>query len=213
MRAQWNGKVLNQGVAALVGIALALGSASMVEASSTGEEIFDGFTRHISRQIEKDKFDFVAAQDCTVWFYRQMREMAKPPRVEKIAFHRMIEASEDRDCPQQYPEGLESARKDFGRTQQSLSLSLTFFQFALVGDRDDDRRYSLVELRDLLESIGLVFEDRLPSSRYILALTDKFDTLYEARALSILMKSMDVLYSKGYRFTNADQQVLNRELH
>lgn len=196
-----------------VGFVCLASSTGRIEAATLGEEVFQGLTTHISRQIDKDKVEFVVAQNCTLWFYRQQRAIAAPPTIEKISLRRIAHPLENLDCPHQYPQGLESAREDFGRTQQSLSLSLTFFQVALVGDRDDNGQYSPVELRDLLESFGLAFEARLPSARYLLALTETFDSVREARAMPALMKSMNALFDRGYRFTDADQQALNRELH
>ena len=181
--------------------------------ASMGTEVFRGFTDHISQQIGRDKQDFYVAQVCTTWFYRQLN--IKPDReIEKISAPSPVQEQEhsDFDCSNRYPNGLEAAREAFGRTQQSLSISLTFYQFALVGDRDDDGQYNGGELKDVLESFGLELEDRLPSDRYILALNGMFDTVRGTGEIQTLMNGMGTLYDKGYRFSDADQVALNQEL-
>ena len=178
-----------------------------------GTEVFQGFTGHISQQINSDKQDFYAAQVCTTWFYKNMK---KPPErtIEKISFPPtyLDQDTTDFDCSNQYPNGLEAARKAFSQTQQALSISLTFYQFALVGDADDDGQYNDGELKDVLESFGLNFQDRLPSYQYILVLNGMFDSVRGKGELQTLMDGMGTLYDKGYRFSNADQVALNQEV-
>ena len=136
-------------------------------------------------------------------------------RLKKFLSCRCPAPPEEFDCGKRYPkglEGLQAAREAFAQTQQSLSLSLTFFEFALVVDRDDDGQYNGGELNDLFESFGMPFEDRLPSDRYIVSLNGVFDNLRQSGELKTLVNSMEVLLGKGYRFTSADQAALNREL-
>jgi len=185
--------------------------------ASTGTEVFRGFTSHISEQIRRDKQDFLEAQSCISWLYAQMgkKPQKSGPKPEKISFHFASEPKDEFDCATRYPdgpEGLQAAREAFSNTQQSLSFTLTFFEFALVGDRDDDGQYNGGELRDVFESFGMNFEDRLPSEQYLVSLKGKFDNLRGTKGLQPLVRSMEVLLEKGYRFTSADQEALNREL-
>lgn len=177
--------------------------------AAVGYDVFQGFTRHISQQIVKDKREFVDAQSCTEWFYQRLRRQPRSPESEKVSSAGM--ASDMSDCLDQYPTGLDGARAAFSRTQSSLSLSLTFYQLALVGDRNDDDQYNAVELRDLVESFGMAFEDRLAPATYVAALTNKFDSVRRAGEFQTLTSGMASLFKKGYRFTNADQAALNRE--
>jgi len=200
----------------LTGFLLCFGLGDRSDAS-TGTEVFRGFTSHISEQIRQDKQDFAIAQSCISWMYDRMKKKLQnpAPRPEKISFSFTSEPKDEFDCATRYPDGLEglqAAREDFSHTQQSLSFSLTFYEFALVGDRDDDGRYNGGELKDVFESFGMNFEDRLPSDTYLVSLKGKFDNLRGNRGLQPLVKSMELLLEKGYRFTTADQEALNREL-
>jgi hypothetical protein len=138
----------------------------------------------------------------------------KPPRpeVEKIHFVPLGQTDSDFDCAKLFPEGLEQARQAFGQTQQLLSLSLTFFQMALVGDGDDNQEYSSDEIHDVLESFGLPFYEGQPLGRYMGDLTGLFDTIRREVQFQFLMEGMQALMNKGYRFTGADQTALNQEL-
>ena len=185
--------------------------------ASKGTDVFRGFTSHISEQIQEDKKDFVEAQSCISWLYDQMRKnhQNSGPQSEKISFSFSSAPKDQFDCASRYPDGpkgLQAAREDFSHTQQSLSFSLTFYEFALVGDRDDDGQYNGGELKDVFESFGMNFEDRLSSDTYLVSLKGKFDHLRGSRELQPLVKSMELLLEKGYRFTIADQEALNREL-
>ena len=101
-------------------------------------------------------------------------------------------------------------RQDFHRTQTSLSVSLTFYEFALVGDRDDDARYSGEELGDLFQSLALTYDPTHSVITHAAALTDRFDAWYQSRNLESLMNGMGQLYDKGYRVTPADRAELDR---
>jgi len=176
-------------------------------------DIFQDFTNHIERQIKQDKQYFVDAQTCTEWFYKQEKKPGQP-KAEGIAFsgrrpsvHPAVQTS---DCPVRYPGGLNAAREDFSSTQSTLSLSLTFYEFALVGDRNDDGRYNPDELRDMLESFGLSYDKSRPASAHVAALTSTFDGLHKTGGLERLMTSMGTLYDKGYRLTQRDRTTLDQ---
>jgi hypothetical protein len=91
-----------------------------------------------------------------------------------------------------------------------LSVSLTFYEFALVGDRDDDSRYSREELGDLFQSLALNYDPSHSASTQAATLADRFDTWYRSRNLESVMNGMGLLYDKGYRVTPADQAELDR---
>lgn len=176
-------------------------------------DVFQGFTGHIERQIKQDKQYFVDAQTCTEWFYKQQKKPDQP-KVEGIVFsgrrpdvHSAIQTS---DCPARYPGGLNAAREDFSSTQSALSLSLTFYQFALVGDRNDDGRYNAAELQDVMESFELSYDRSRPASAHVTALTSTFDGLHKTGGLERLMTSMGTLYDKGYRLTQHDRTTLDQ---
>ena len=154
-----------------------------------------------------DKHEFVAAEACTHWFYQQL----KPKRPDGSARPTALETNE---CRSKYPNGINGARDEMSRTQSSLSLSLTFYEFALVGDRDDDGLYNETELQDIFESIGLqarrsTGEAAVPDL-LLATLNNKFDAIRKFGGLEPLMTSMGTLYDKGYRFTTQDREALDR---
>ncbi len=172
-------------------------------------DVFQDFTGHIERQIKQDKQYFVDAQTCTEWFYKQQKKPGQP-KAEGIAFSGPLPAVQTPDCPARYPGGLNAAREDFSSTQSTLSLSLTFYQFALVGDRNDDGYYNPDELRDMLESFGFSYDSSRPASAHVAALTSAFDGLHKTGGLERLMKSMGALFDKGYRLTPHDRSALDQ---
>lgn len=178
------------------------------------DNIFASFTAHIRRQIQADKEGFAQAQTCTEWFYRQQRNKPAQPPVLGVSFRPVPAAdrgsAQASDCASRYPGGLDAAREDFSRTQSALSFSLTFYEFALVGDGNDDGRYSQRELKDILESFGLSFRPGDASETQTDVLTAHFDAVRKTGGLDILMASMGLLYDKGYRFTAPDRADLNR---
>ena len=180
--------------------------------ASPGAEVFQGFIQHISGQIVKDKQEFSVADTCTVWFYKQLG--GKPPEasIDRIRFIPTQENQSDLDCRALYPNGLLSAREAFGQTQQDLSLSLTFFQMALVGDGDDDQEYSPQEIQDVFEAFGVPFQGAQPTGHYLGNLNRLFDSIREGGEFQNLMNGMQVLLAKGYRLTGPDQAALNHEL-
>ena len=181
--------------------------------ASPGTDVFQVFTTHIAAQIGKDKREFSIADTCTAWFYKQMGQKPPGPEVEKILFFPLGQTEPDFDCTKMFPEGLVQAREAFGNTQQLLSLSLTFFQVALVVDGDDNQEYSPDEIHDALESFGLPFYEGQPLGRYTRDLTGLFDNIREKVQFQFLMEGMQALMNKGYRFTGADQTALNQELN
>ncbi len=180
--------------------------------ASPGTDVFQGFIQHIAAQIEKDKREFSIADTCTAWFYKHMNQKPPRPEVERIHFFPLGQTDPDFDCANLFPEGLEQVRQAFGQTQQLLSLSLTFYQMALVGDGDDNQEYSSEEIRDVLESFGLPFYEGQPLRRYMGDLTGLFETIRREVQFKFLMEGMQALMNKGYRFTSADQTALNQEL-
>jgi len=190
---------------------------AVAEPQST-KDVFVAFTDHIRQQVQWDKQGFLDASACTEWFYKQRLQKPPRPTAEGVAFHAANPATEGilrlapaiSSCYTRYPGGLEAAREDFSRTQSSLSLSLTFYEFALVGDRNDDGQYSLTELKDVLESFGLSFDAVLTPSSHLATLNAKFDTVHQSGGLDVLMASMGVLYDNGYRLTVQDRAALNR---
>lgn len=173
-------------------------------------DVFSALTRHVARQVEMDKVIFVGAQRCTEWFYKQLKQ--KPPRSQThtITFT-PVESdrqSDTSECRTRYPDGLESARQAFSQAQSALSISLTFYELALVGDRDDNHRYSEEELKDLLDSLKLPFQEILPATAHVDALTAQFDFARKGNTLEAIMISMGMLYDKGYRLTNGDRIAL-----
>lgn len=178
------------------------------------DDIFEAFTAHIQEQIRSDKRTFLDADACTQWFYQQQKQIPPRPPAQGTAFTPARQSPrpvlETRECQTRYPGGLKAAREDFSRTQTSLSLSLTFYEFALVGDRNDDGHYNAVELRDMLESFGLPFDGLVVPVVHLAALNGKFDAVHKTGSLDVLMTSMGTLYDKGYRFTRQDRAALNR---
>ena len=183
-----------------------------------GAGVFEEFTSHIYQQVNKDKVGFARASMCTEWFYKEAREKKHRPRAEGIAYKSpdtfgtsvAQQNVPSRNCPSHYPGGIQEARKDFGHTQSILTISLTFYQFALVGDRNDDRHYNADELRDILESMNLPFNTILPSPLHATTLNDTFDSLHHMENLDQLVTGMGRLLDQGYRLTGQDQLALNR---
>lgn len=176
----------------------------------TRPDVYQDFTRHIQRQIETDKAAFAKASMCINWLYQQEKRKPAPAVVQPIRWEPVSQPPSGDDCLTLYPGGLESVREDFHRTQTALSVSLTFYEFALVGDRDDDTHYSLEELRDLFQSLTLTYDPRQTPGIHAEALATRFDSWYRSRNLEQLMNSMGQLYEKGYRVSAADRAELDR---
>ena len=181
---------------------------SLLAATTAG--VFREFTNHISEQIMKDKVDFIVSENCAAWHYKQLKQKRIPPDVEKISFRPIAKDPESNPCPSEYGEGINGARSAFAQSQSSLSLSLTFYQFALVGDRNDNREYDATELRDVLESMGVSFSEHEQAFQYLAKLNGKFDAVRQTIEFSVLTDGLQALYAKGYRLTPADQDALNQ---
>lgn len=168
--------------------------------------VFQGLIKHINRQIQQDKRAFHDAEVCVQWFYKQQKKPTLP-KAEGIAWSgQPINAS---NCAARYPGGIDAAREDFSATQSALSLSLTFYEFALVGDRNDDDRYSAAELQDIVESFGLAYDQARPASAYLAELQTTFDMVHKAGGMEKLMTGMNALYDKGYRLTPRDRSAID----
>jgi hypothetical protein len=173
-----------------------------------GNEIFQQFTSHIGRQIYKDKQDFAQANNCVSWFYKAKK--IPRPAVEGISWNPTPSSQPERDCHRTYPGGIDDARDDLAKTQALLSVSLTFYEFALVADQNDDAIYSPKEIRDLFRSLSLSYDDGDPTSKQVTALTERFDSWYHKRNMDALMQGMSDLYDRGYRVTPSDRVELDR---
>jgi len=185
------------------------GGAALFAAVTAG--VFGGFTHHISEQIMKDKVEFAAAELCTVWHYEQLKKKKHTrPEVQQLSFQPISDDSEQNPCLTEYPDGIIGARSAFAHTQSSLSFSLTFYQFALVGDRNDDGEYDAVELQDVSESVGISYMEHEEAFQQLAKLNGKFDAVRETVEFSVLTDGMQVLFTKGYRLTPADQNALNK---
>jgi hypothetical protein len=192
------------------GVFLVVMMCALFPGDSLGREnaIFQQFTQHIARQIHKDKQAFAQANNCVSWFYKAKK--TSPPVVQGISWNATPSSQLEVDCLRNYPSGMDDARTDFAKTQALLSVSLTFYQFALVADWNDDSIYSPAELQDLLRSLTLSYDDGEPTLNQVMALTERFDSLYHNRNMDALMQGMSDLYERGYRVTPSDRVELDR---
>src|SRR5215467_12821967 len=79
--------------------------------------VFPTFTRHIAKQVGIDKEAFAQASTCLSWIYKGSKK-APPPAAQGIAWHVPVLLLEpERDCPREYPGGMDTARDDFARKQ------------------------------------------------------------------------------------------------
>jgi hypothetical protein len=175
-------------------------------------DVFHQFTQHIRRQADADKREFAVASRCMNWLYHREYKKPAPPAVQGITWNggHATSGSSSQDCEARYPGGLDAVRKDFQRTQTSLSVTLTFYEFALVGDGDDNGVYSSRELQDVLHALGLPPESMQDAVGHVTALTGRFDSIHKSLSLESLMAYMSKLYEQGYRFTAADKANLDR---
>ncbi|HXC66705.1 MAG TPA: hypothetical protein VN638_04740 [Nitrospiraceae bacterium] len=170
--------------------------------------IFQEFTQHIGRQIHKDKQDFAQANNCVSWFYQAKK--TPRPAAQGISWNATPSSQPDLDCHRTYPGGIDDARDDLAKTQALLSVSLTFYEFALVADQNDDAIYGPAEIRDLFRSLSLSYDDGDPTIKQVTALTERFDNWYHKRNMDALMQGMSDLYERGYRVTPSDRVELDR---
>jgi hypothetical protein len=194
----------------VAGVFLTVLICALFPGDSLGREntIFQQFTQHIGRQIHKDKQAFSQANSCISWFYKLRK--TPPPAVQGISWNAPSSSQLEVDCLRNYPSGMDDARADFAKTQSLLSVSLTFYEFALVADRNDDATYSATELQDLLRSLTLSYHDGEPTPNQVSALTERFDSWYRSRNMDALMQGMSDLYERGYRVTPSDRVELDR---
>ncbi len=197
-------------VAVAIGLIVVSLAVFSPETLFAGGSVFGEFTRHIRQQVDRDKQAFSRASGCTKWFYKQEKKPRQSPPVQGIDWKPTASAPTEDECRRQYPGGMGAVREDFAKTQTFLSLSLTFYEFALVGDRDDDGLYSAGELYDLFQVLTLFYDATHPSVMHAEALTGRFDAWYRTRNLESLMNSMGHLYDRGYRVTPADRSELDR---
>jgi hypothetical protein len=192
------------------GVGLTVLICALSPGNSLGKDnaIFQQFTQHIGRQIHKDKQAFAQASACVSWFYQLKK--TPPPTVQGIGWKPTSSSRLEVDCLRNYPSGMDDARNDLAKTQALLSVSLTFYEFALVADRNDDAIYSPVELQDLLRSLTLSYHDAEPTLKQVTALTERFDSWYRNRNMDALMQGMSDLYERGYRVTPSDRVELDR---
>ncbi len=192
------------------GVVLTVLICALSPGNSLGKDnaIFQQFTQHIGRQIHKDKQAFAQASACVSWFYQLKK--TPPPTVQGIGWKPTSSSQLEVDCLRNYPSGMDDARNDLAKTQALLSVSLTFYEFALVADRNDDAIYSPVELQDLFRSLTLSYHDAEPTLKQVTALTERFDSWYRNRNMDALMQGMSDLYERGYRVTPSDRVELDR---
>jgi hypothetical protein len=171
--------------------------------------IFPTFTHYIATQVGIDKVAFAEASACLSWFYYGAKK-APPAAAQGIAWHQSAVLEPERDCPRQYPGGMDTARDDFARKQALLSVSLTVYEFALVADHNDDQQYNAAELRDLFHSLSLNYDAATPPRAAGATLTARFDHWYRTRNLEEVMQGMSTLYDRGYRVTAHDRAELDR---
>jgi len=184
------------------------GNALAVVTADNG--VFPTFTAHIAKQVGIDKEAFAQASTCLSWFYKGSKK-APPASAQGIAWHLPVLSLEpERDCPRQYPGGMETARNDFARKQAFLSVSLTVYEFALVADHNDDEQYNAAELRDLFHSLSLAYDATTPPRAAGAVLTARFDQWYQTRNLEEVMRGMSTLHERGYRVTPHDRAELDR---
>ncbi len=192
------------------GVLLTVLMCALLPGNSLGRDnsIFQQFTRHIDLQIHKDKQAFAQANACVSWFYKAGK--TPPPTVQGIGWNPTPSSQFEADCLRHYPNGMDEARDDLAKTQALLSVSLTFYEFALVADRNDDASYSPVELQDLLRSLTLSYHEGEPTPKQVTALMERFDSWYRSRNMDALMQGMSDLYERGYRVTPSDRAELDR---
>lgn len=179
-----------------------------VDSPARENEIFQQFTQHIGRQIHKDKQAFAQANHCVSWFYKANK--TPPPVVQETSWNATSSSQPEVDCLRHYPHGMNDARDDLAKTQAWLSVSLTFYEFALVADRNDDAVYGPAEIQDLFRSLSLSYHDGDPTPKQVAALTEQFDSWYHRRNMDALMQGMSDLYERGYRVTPSDRVELDR---
>lgn len=177
-------------------------------AKALDSTIFPQFAKHIVHQVHRDKEAFAKASTCLSWFYKASK--TPPQAAHGINWQPIALPQPEKDCPRQYPKGMEAARDDFARTQTLLSVSLTIYEFALVADHNDDHAYNAAELQDLFSSLSLKLDMDNAAESPLATLKERFDYWYRIRNLDDVMKGMSILYERGYRVTAGDRADLDR---
>lgn len=195
--------------AATLAVLLAGVPGGETQAALIDNGVFPTFTGHITKQVGIDKVAFAQASTCLSWFYKGLKK-APPAAAQGIAWRLPVLLEPERDCPRQYPGGMETARDDFARKQAMLSVSLTVYEFALVADHNDDQQYNADELQDLFHSLSLAYDAAAPPRAAGATLTARFDQWYRTRNLEEVMQGMSTLYERGYRVTAHDRAELDR---
>jgi hypothetical protein len=192
------------------GVLLTVLLSALLPGNSSGKEneIFQQFTQHIGRQIHKDKQAFAQANHCVSWFYKAKKR--PPASAQGISWNAVPSSQPEWDCLRNYPGGMDDARDDLARTQALLSVSLTFYEFALVADQNDDAVYGPAEIQDLFRSLSLSYHNGDSPLTQVSALTERFDNWYHRRNMDALMRGMSDLYERGYRVTPSDRVELDR---
>src|SRR4029077_17724212 len=145
---------------------------------------------------------------CVSWFYQLNK--TPPPTVQGIGWKPTSSSQLEVDCLRNYPSGMDDARNDLAKTQALLSVSLTFYEFALVADQNDDAIYSPIELQDLFRSLSLSYHNGDSILMQVSALTERFDNWYQKRNMDALMQGMNALYERANRVTPFDRVELDR---
>ena len=192
------------------GVLLSVLVCALFPGNSLGREneLFQQFTQHIDRQIYKDKQAFAQANNCVSWFYKAKK--TPPSAVQGISWNATPSSRPEVDCLRNYPSGMDDARDDLAKRQSLLSVSLTFYEFALVADQNDDAIYSPAEIQDLFRSLSLSYHTGDSILMQVSALTERFDSWYHRRNMDALMQGMSDLYERGYRVTPSDRVELDR---
>ncbi len=191
-----------------------VGSAVPAAEAATSVEAFSRLQQYVAQQIQTDKKAFVLADACTQWFYKQLQQQPAAPTPEPVSSRPGITMSSpvqaDLDCARRYPGGLGEAREDFRSSQEALTISLTFYEFVLVADADDDDAYSTAELQDMMDAVAVPFNALNSPAGHVDIMAGQFDLLRRERQLDTLMQGMSALYDKGYRLSRRDQAEVNR---
>jgi hypothetical protein len=181
---------------------------STMLASTLDSQVFSQFATRIVHQVHRDKQAFAQASTCLSWFYKGSK--GSPPAIQGIRWQPIASLQPERDCPRQYPDGMDAARDDFAKAQARLSVSLTVYELALVADHNDDHAYNASELQDLFSSLSLRLDTTGAAPSPLATLTDRFDHWYRIRNLDEVMKGIGILYERGYRVTAGDRAELDR---
>lgn len=199
---------ISLGLRVLAALLLVSGTEGLGPVFALDSQVFSQFATRIVHQVHQDKQAFAQASTCLSWFYKGSKN--PPPAIQGIRWQPIASSQPEKDCPRQYPGGMDAARDDFAKTQAMLAVSLTVYEFALVADQNDDRTYNAAELHDLFSSLSLRLDTTDAAPSPLATLTDRFEHWYRIRNLDEVMKGMGILYERGYRVTADDRAELDR---